>query len=137
MHARARKKPNECFRVEKMISVAIEKRKVAGKSVVILGIHSSNEVEKRKVVQSLRQRFTITRSKKGPFIIAEAVGAPILPVTIVGTELAWPPGDWRMYGGKARVVIHPLVEQTGDALEMRARIESLIRNTYDDLAPGT
>lgn len=75
--------------------------------------------------------------KKGPFIIAEAVDAPILPVTIVGTELAWPPGDWRMYGGRARVVIHPLVEQTGDATEMRARIESLIRNTYDDLAAGT
>jgi 1-acyl-sn-glycerol-3-phosphate acyltransferase len=74
--------------------------------------------------------------KKGPFIIAEAVGAPILPVTIEGTELAWPPGDWRMYGGRARVVIHPLVEQAGAPTDMREQIETTIRKTYDDLASG-
>lgn len=72
--------------------------------------------------------------KKGPFIIAKALGAPILPVTIVGTELAWPPGDWRMYGGHARVIIHPMVEQDGSLSEMRNRVESTIRTTYDELA---
>lgn len=72
--------------------------------------------------------------KKGPFIIANAVGAPILPVTIEGTERAWPPGDWRMYGGRARVVIHPLVEQQGSSpAEMRKQVETLIRHTYDQL----
>ena len=74
--------------------------------------------------------------KKGPFIIAQGVDAPILPVTIVGTERAWPPGDWRMHGGQARVVIHPLVEQHGTPAEMRSRIETLIRTTYEDLATG-
>ena len=74
--------------------------------------------------------------KKGPFIIAEAVGAPILPVTIEGTERAWPPGDWRMYGGQARVVIHPLVEQAGTPTDMRKQIETMIRATYDDLTSG-
>lgn len=72
--------------------------------------------------------------KKGPFIIARALDAPILPVTIEGTELAWPPGDWRMYGGTARVVIHPLVEQDGGLLEMRTRVEAQIRATYEELA---
>ena len=75
--------------------------------------------------------------KKGPFVIAAAVDAPILPVTIEGTERAWPPGDWRMYGGRARVVIHPMVEQTGTPTEMGSRIEALIRGTYDDLSTGT
>ncbi len=74
--------------------------------------------------------------KKGPFIIANAVDAPILPVTIEGTERAWAPGDWRMRGGRARVVIHPLVEQSGTPTEMRSQIETLIRATYEDLATG-
>ena len=74
--------------------------------------------------------------KKGPFIIANAVDAPILPVTIAGTDQAWPPGDWRMYGGKARVVIHPLVEQNGTPTEMRSQIETLIGATYEDLTSG-
>lgn len=74
--------------------------------------------------------------KKGPFIIARALDAPILPVTIEGTERAWPPGDWRMYGGKARVVIHPLVEQHGSPTEMRARVETQIRSTYEALTTG-
>ena len=79
----------------------------------------------------------VKQFKKGPFVIAGAVDAPILPVTIEGTELAWPPGDWRMYGGRARVVIHPLVEQAGTIEEMRSQIETTIRATYDDLASGT
>jgi len=74
--------------------------------------------------------------KKGPFIIAEAVGAPILPVTIAGTDTAWPPGDWRMYGGRVRVVIHPLIEQAGTPIEMRTRVETLIRSTYEELTTG-
>ena len=71
--------------------------------------------------------------KKGPFIIARALDAPVLPVTIEGTELAWPPGDWRMYGGRARLVIHPLVEQEGTPIEMRTKVERQIRDTYEEL----
>jgi 1-acyl-sn-glycerol-3-phosphate acyltransferase len=76
----------------------------------------------------------IKEFKKGPFIIAKAVDAPVLPVTIEGTDRAWPPGDWRMYGGRARVVIHPLIEQEGTPLEMRDRVEAVIRDAYGGLA---
>jgi len=72
----------------------------------------------------------IKEFKKGPFIIAKAVDAPILPVTIEGTDLAWPPGDWRMYGGRVQVVIHPLVEQSGSPIDMREQVEQTIRTTY-------
>jgi hypothetical protein len=41
-----------------------------------------------------------------------------------------------MYGGKARVVIHPMVEQSGTPTEMRSQIETLIRATYEDLTSG-
>ncbi len=69
--------------------------------------------------------------KKGPFIIAKAVEAPILPVTIHGPEKAWPPGDWRMYGGMARVVIHPLIEFEGSVEEMRVRTQQAVTKAYD------
>ncbi len=41
-----------------------------------------------------------------------------------------------MYGGRARIVIHPLVEQEGTPLEMRAKVERQIRDTYEELAGG-
>jgi hypothetical protein len=41
-----------------------------------------------------------------------------------------------MYGGRARVVIHPVVAQEGSPIDMRARVEGLIRRTYDGLAGG-
>ncbi len=68
--------------------------------------------------------------KKGPFILAKAVDAPILPVTIPGPEHAWPPGDWRMYGGKATVVVHPLLEFSGTVEDMRIRTHQIIAETY-------
>lgn len=71
--------------------------------------------------------------KKGPFILAKAVGAPILPITIHGPEHAWPPGDWRMYGAEARVVIHPLLEFEGSVEDMRVRTHQIIVDTYDRL----
>lgn len=72
----------------------------------------------------------IKEFKKGPFILAKAVGAPILPITIHGPEHAWPPGDWRMYGGEATVVIHPLLEFIGTVEEMRIRTQEIITDTY-------
>jgi len=55
-----------------MISVAIEKRRVAGKPVVLLGIHSSEPREKQKVLEFLSQHFKLTPHKKGPYIIENA-----------------------------------------------------------------
>lgn len=55
-----------------IISIAIEKRRVAGKSVVLLGIHSSEPREKQKLLEFLSQRFKLTPYKKGPYIIENA-----------------------------------------------------------------
>lgn len=78
-------------------------------------------------------RGTIKEFKKGPFMIAKAVGAPILPVTIYGSEHAWPPGDWRMYGGTATVVIHPMIDLEGTVEEMRERTREIIVAGYREL----
>lgn len=71
--------------------------------------------------------------KKGPFVIAEALSAPILPVTIHGADRAWPPGDWRMRGGHARVIIHPLEEFEGTLEGMREKVRKIISETYEIL----
>ena len=76
---------------------------------------------------------SVKEFKKGPFIIAKAVGAPILPVTIHGPEHAWPPGDWRMYGGTATVVIHPMLEFEGTVQEMRTKTHRVVLSTYREL----
>jgi len=52
--------------------------------------------------------------KKGAFSMAVAGGIPVLPLTIAGTYLAWPPGRLLVAGGrKIRAVIDPPIETGG------------------------
>lgn len=45
--------------------------------------------------------------KKGPFHLAREVGAPIVPVTLLGTFECWPKGTFASHKGTATVVFHP------------------------------
>lgn len=45
--------------------------------------------------------------KKGPFYLAQEAGAPIVPVTILGTEQIWPKGKFFLRRGQAKIVFHP------------------------------
>lgn len=51
--------------------------------------------------------------KKGAFTMAVAGGIPVLPVTLVGTYEAWPPGKPWVFGGKVKAVVHPPIITTG------------------------
>ena len=51
--------------------------------------------------------------KKGAFTMAVAGEIPILPVSIIGTYRAWPPGKPWVFGGKVRAVVHPPIETAG------------------------
>jgi 1-acyl-sn-glycerol-3-phosphate acyltransferase len=44
--------------------------------------------------------------KKGPFYMAEASGAPVVPISIYGTESMMKKGSLRIYPGTAHVVFH-------------------------------
>jgi len=56
--------------------------------------------------------------KKGGFKLAAGIGAPILPVTIVGTREALPSrGRKVMNGARVRVTVHPAVETSGFSAE--------------------
>jgi 1-acyl-sn-glycerol-3-phosphate acyltransferase len=70
--------------------------------------------------------------KKGPFHLAMEVGAPVVPVTILGTYECWPKGTFAVRPGTATVIFHPPVEPSNyanrDALmtAVRATIASAL-----------
>ena len=70
--------------------------------------------------------------KKGPFYMALETGAPIVPVTILGTREMMPKGKLAIRPGVATVVFHPPIEVDAaadrDALieKVRAAIESAL-----------
>jgi len=73
--------------------------------------------------------------KKGPFYLAMESGAPVVPVTIVGTEKLMPKGSLKVYPGTVRVVFHAPIEPRDFATReelmeaVRAAIESGLDET--------
>ena len=53
--------------------------------------------------------------KKGPFFLAMAAGAPVIPVSIYGSEKILGKGSLRMHPGTAEVVFHPPIDPAGFA----------------------
>lgn len=53
--------------------------------------------------------------KKGPFYLAQEAGAPIVPVTILGTEQILPKGKFFLRPGTATLVFHPPISPAGYA----------------------
>lgn len=62
--------------IESMTYVAIEKKRVAGKPAVLVAIHSPDPEKKQEVLEYPAQRFTLTRYKKGPYIVEGANSVP-------------------------------------------------------------
>lgn len=68
--------------------------------------------------------------KKGPFYLAMESGAPVVPVTITGTEKLMPKGSLKVHPGTARVIFHEPIEPKDYASRedlmaaVRAAIES-------------
>ncbi|KAK9843662.1 hypothetical protein WJX81_001549 [Elliptochloris bilobata] len=65
--------------------------------------------------------------KKGAFSIAAKAGVPVVPVTLVGTGRLMPNGqESRLFGGGARVVVHPRIPPSKDADAMAAAARAVI-----------
>lgn len=67
--------------------------------------------------------------KKGPFHLAMEVGAPIVPVTILGTYESWPKGKFASRAGTATVVFHPPVDPAN-----YANRDALMANVRETIA---
>jgi 1-acyl-sn-glycerol-3-phosphate acyltransferase len=69
--------------------------------------------------------------KKGPFFLAMASGAPIIPVSIYGTESFLRKGSLRMHPGTAEIIFHPPINP-GDF----STREELMQAVRDAIASG-
>ena len=68
--------------------------------------------------------------KRGGFTMAIEAGAPIVPVSIAGTQRVLPKGDWKCRSGDVTVRYGPAVDASSYTMERRgelvARVESLV-----------
>ncbi len=69
--------------------------------------------------------------KKGPFYLAQQTGAPIVPVSIHGTETMMRKGSLRIFPGIAHVYFHPAIR----AADFQTR-EELILAVRESIASG-
>ena len=64
---------------------------------------------------------------QGAFSIAAKAGVPVVPVTLVGTGGLMPNGqESRLFGGRARVIVHPRIPPSKDADAMMAAARTVI-----------
>jgi 1-acyl-sn-glycerol-3-phosphate acyltransferase len=86
------------------VESAIESVQAAGR-VLASGVHILSFVEGTRSRDGRLQPF-----KKGPFFLAMETGAPIVPVSIYGTEKLMRRGSLRVFPGRAHVIFHPAID---------------------------
>jgi 1-acyl-sn-glycerol-3-phosphate acyltransferase len=108
------------------------------REAAIDSVHAAVEVMQHHVHMVIFVEGTRSRDgrllpfKKGPFHLAMEVGAPVVPVTILGTYECWPKGTFAVRPGTATLIFHPPVEPSDyadrDALmtAVRATIASAL-----------
>lgn len=76
----------------------------------------------------------IEEFKPGIFLGAIKVGAPVVPVTLVGTRQLLPPSSWYIRPGRAEMVIAPPIATAGlgksQLAELVARVRSRIEENF-------
>jgi 1-acyl-sn-glycerol-3-phosphate acyltransferase len=78
----------------------------------------------------------LQRFKKGVFLMAIEAGAPIVPISVSGSNKIMRKGDWRLKPGLIRVTIHDPVPTQGCNAEDRDTIMSKVREAIaSGLAP--
>jgi 1-acyl-sn-glycerol-3-phosphate acyltransferase len=71
--------------------------------------------------------------KKGPFHLAMDSGAPVVPVTILGTYESWPKTRFALRPGTATVIFHPPIEP--HAFRDRDALMQAVRDTIASALP--
>jgi 1-acyl-sn-glycerol-3-phosphate acyltransferase len=101
----------EFIAVDRSGNAAAAKESVAAaQQVLAKGVHITTFVEGTRSPDGRMLPF-----KKGPFFLAMASGAPVVPVSIHGTEKILRKGSLRMHPGIAYVVFHPPIDPAGFA----------------------
>jgi 1-acyl-sn-glycerol-3-phosphate acyltransferase len=94
-------------------------------NVLTSGLHVTSFVEGTRSPGGQLSPF-----KKGPFYLAMETGAPVVPVTIVGTEKLMGKGSLKIYPGTVRVIFHAPVEPKDFATreELMAAVRDAIQS---------
>jgi 1-acyl-sn-glycerol-3-phosphate acyltransferase len=79
---------------------------------------------------------SIGRFKLGAFRLAVSVGAPVLPVTIAGGFVSWPPGHPLPRPGRMTITYHPLVHPAA-GLDARDAARQLAERTRAVIMAGS
>ena len=69
--------------------------------------------------------------KKGAFRIATNQGLPVLPVTVLGTGQVLPAKTMKLFPGRAKIVVHPMIEPVPDDA---SSLNDLMKRTRDSIA---
>jgi 1-acyl-sn-glycerol-3-phosphate acyltransferase len=88
------------------------------------------------------ESYALRPFKKGPFVLAIAAGAPVVPVVVYGTREVMPKGSFRVRGGTVHVHLLEPVPTTGYDYEHRHdlmgavwnRMAGALREHYDVLS---
>lgn len=78
------------------------------RKVLSSGVHVFTFPEGTRSRDGRLQRF-----KKGPFYLALESGAPVVPISVWGTESMMAKGSLRVLPGTAHLVFHPAIESSG------------------------
>ena len=117
----------EFIAVDRSGNAAAAKESVAAaQKVLAKGVHITTFVEGTRSPDGRMLPF-----KKGPFFLAMAAAAPVIPVSIHGTEKILRKGSLRMHPGIAYVVFHPPIDPAGFATR-----EELMEAVREVIASG-
>jgi len=103
-------------------AAAAQQAVTAAQAVLAKGVHFTAFVEGTRSPDGRMLPF-----KKGPFFLAMAAGAPIIPVSIHGTEHLWGKGSLRIHPGLAHIVFHPPIDPA--AYATRDELMQAVRST--------
>ena len=97
--------------------------------VLSSGLHITSFVEGTRSRDGRLQPF-----KKGPFYLAKETGAPVVPVSIWGTESMMKKGSLKIYPGKAYVTFHEPLDPNSFATrdELMAAVRRAIESGLPD-----
>ncbi len=75
----------------------------------------------------------LRRFKKGTFVLAIETGAPVVPVSVIGTQHVMPRGALLVRAGEVRIRVHPPIDPAGYTLQHR---EQLMERVHAVVASG-
>ncbi len=126
---------SQAMRLANFVPVDRKNREAA-----INSVHEAVKVVQRGMSMLVYPEGTRSRDgrllpfKKGPFHLALESGAPIIPVTMVGTHEAWPKGKFAIYPRTVTAIFHAPIDPK--QFDSRESLMSAVRDVIASALPA-